>query len=279
MRRVEVFEHLVRSGRRHEPVGVLLSGAQPRRQGGLVLRGGDCRPQASLDGRGLGVVREEAALCVAVGGGHRRVLCRVEEARQGQANREVVRPDHLGLCHAGGPDALPQGPRREGFVDQEGVHPVPGWVERGGHVLRTVCLGPPESAGLPPRSEVLSGRVAGGVHVDFVIAGDDQRAPPTEAARRGIHLYVGPEGRPPRPWGAACLRSVDVDEGEASPVRADLQGRGLPGDDFRETEHLMLGHVLAAEGGEEASPSRGGGCPRLRQPAAEGRGVRFVPER
>ena len=44
MRRVEVFEHLVHSGRGHEPVGVLLCGAQPRRQGGLVLRGGDCCP-------------------------------------------------------------------------------------------------------------------------------------------------------------------------------------------------------------------------------------------
>ena len=48
---------------------------------------------AALDGRGLGVVREEAALRVAVGGEHCRVLCRVEEARQGQADREVVRLD------------------------------------------------------------------------------------------------------------------------------------------------------------------------------------------
>ena len=28
---------------------------------------------------------------------------------------------------------------------------------------------------------------------------------------------------------------MDVDEGEATTVRADLQDRGLPGDDFRET--------------------------------------------
>ena len=51
-------------------------------------------------------------------------------------------------------------------------------------------------------------------------------------ACRGMHLYVGPEHRPSRPRGAACLRPVDVDEGEASPVRADLQGRGLPGEGF-----------------------------------------------
>ena len=55
---------------------------------------------------------------MAVGGGHRRVPCRVEEAWQGQADREVARPDHLGVCHAAGPDALPQGPRQEGVVDQ-----------------------------------------------------------------------------------------------------------------------------------------------------------------
>ena len=191
---------------------------------------------------------------MAVGGGHHRVSCRIEEAWQGQADREVVRPDYLGVCHAAGPDALPQGPRQEGLVDQEGVHPVPGRVERGGHVLHAACHGPSEAAGLPARSEVLRGWVGGGIHVDVGVAGDDDRVSPTEAARRGIHLYVGPEGRPPRPWGAACLRSVDVDEGEATPVRADLQGRGLPGDDCRETEHLVLGHVLAADGGEEASP-------------------------
>ena len=39
------------------------------RQGGFLLRGGDRRPQAVLDGRGLGVVRELAALRVAVGVG------------------------------------------------------------------------------------------------------------------------------------------------------------------------------------------------------------------
>ena len=191
----------------------------------------------------------------------------------------MVRPDHLGVCHAAGPDAFPQGPRQEGLVDQEGVHPVPGRVERWGHVLRAACRGPPETAGLPARSEVLRGRVGGGIHVDVCVASDDHRVSPTEAARRGIHLYVGPERRPSRPWGAACLRSLDVDEGEPPPVRADLQGRCLPGDDFRETEHLVLRHVLAADRGEEASPSRGGGGSCLRQLAAEEGGLPLVPER
>ena len=95
MRRVEVFEHLVHRGRGHGPVVVLLCGTQPGRQGGFILRGGDRRPPAVLDGRGLGVVREEAALCVALGGGHRRAPRCAEETRQGQADREVVRADHL----------------------------------------------------------------------------------------------------------------------------------------------------------------------------------------
>ena len=279
VRRVEVFEHLIHRGRGHGPVVVLLCGTQPGRQGGFILRGGDRRPQAVLDGRGLGVVREEAALRVAVGGGHRRAPRCAEEARQGQADREVVRADHLRVCHAASPDAFPQGPRQEGLVDQEGVHSVPGRVERGGHVLLAACRGPPETAGLPARSEVLRGRVGGGIHVDVGVAGDDHRVSPTEAACRGIHLYVGPERRPSRPRGAACLRPVDVDEGEASPVRADLQGRGLPGYDFRETEHLVLRHVFAADRGEEAPPSRGGGGSRLRQAAAEEGGVPLVPER
>ena len=90
MRRVEVSEHLVHSGRGHGPVRVLLSGAQPGRQEGLVVRSGDRRPQAALDGRGLGVVREEAALRAAVGGGHRCVPRRVGEARHGQADQKVV---------------------------------------------------------------------------------------------------------------------------------------------------------------------------------------------
>ena len=72
---------------------------------------------------------------------------------------------------------------------------------------------------------------------------------------------------------------MDVDEGEASPVRADLQGRDLPGDDFRETEHLVPRHVLAADRGEEAPPSRGGGGSCLRGPAAEEGGAPVVPER
>ena len=90
MRPVEVFEHLVHGGRGHRPVVVLLRGTHPGRQGGFILRGGDRRPQAVLDGCGLGVVREEAALRVAVGGGHRRAPCCAEETRQGQADREVV---------------------------------------------------------------------------------------------------------------------------------------------------------------------------------------------
>ena len=154
-----------------------------------------------------------------------------------------------------------------------------GRVERGGHVLRAACRGPPENASLPARSEVLRGRVGGGIHVDVGVAGDDHRVSPTEAARRDIHLYVGAERRLSRPWGAACLRSVDVDEGSASPVHADLQGRGLSGDDFRETEHLVLCNVLAADRGEEASPCRGGGGSCLRQPAADEGGVPLVPER
>ena len=113
-----------------EPVGVLLGGAQPGRQGGLVLRGRDRRPQAALDWRNFGVVGEKAALRVAVGGGHRRLPRLVEEARYDQADGEVVRPDHLGVCHAAGPDALPQGPWQEGLVDQEGVHPVSRRLER-----------------------------------------------------------------------------------------------------------------------------------------------------
>ena len=130
-----------------------------------------------------------------------------------------------------------------------------GRVERGRHVLRAACRGPSKTAGLPARVEVLCGRAGGGIHVDVGAAGDDQRVSPTEAARPGIHLYVGSERRPSRPWGAACRRSVDVDEGEAPPVRADHQVRGLPGDDFCETEHLVLRHKLAADRGEEASPS------------------------
>ena len=72
---------------------------------------------------------------------------------------------------------------------------------------------------------------------------------------------------------------MDVDEGEASPVHAGLQGRGLPGDDIRQAEHLVLSHVLAADRREDAPPSRGGGGSRLCQPAAEEGGVHLVPER
>ena len=77
-------------------IGLLLCRTQPGRQGGFILRGGDRRPQAVLDGRGLGVLREEAGFRVAVGAGHRRAPCRVEEARQGQADRAqtLFRRDH-----------------------------------------------------------------------------------------------------------------------------------------------------------------------------------------
>ena len=205
MRRAEVFEHLVHRGRGYGRVVVLLCGTQPGRQGGFILRGGDRRPQAVLDGRGLGAVREEAALRVAVGSGHRRAPRCAEETRQGQADREVVRADHLGVCDAASPDAFPQGPRQEGLVDQEGVHSVPGRVERGGHVLLAACRGPSETAGLPARLEVLRGRVGGDNHVDVGVAGDDHQVPPTEAACRGIHLYVGQERRPSRPRGGSLL--------------------------------------------------------------------------
>ena len=80
MRSVEVFEHLVHGRQGHAPVGVLLGGALPGRQGGLVLRRSDRRLQAAVDGRGVGVVREEAALPVAGGGEHLRLPRHVEEA-------------------------------------------------------------------------------------------------------------------------------------------------------------------------------------------------------
>ena len=169
---------------------MLFGGAHPGCQGGFLLRGGDRGPQAALDGRGLGVIREEAALCVALGGGHRRVPCCVEEARQGQADPEVVRSDHLGVRHAASPHALPQGLLQEGLVYQEGVHPVLGRMERGGHVLHSARRCPPETAGLPARAMVLRGWVARGIHVDVGVGGEDHRMPPTKAVRRGIHLYV-----------------------------------------------------------------------------------------
>ena len=186
MRRVEVIEHLVHCGRGHGPVGVLLRGTQPGCREGFILRGGHRCPQAVLAGRGFGVVREEAALRVAVGGGHRRAPCRGEEARQGQADRVVVRTEHPGLYHAASPNALPQGPPQEGLVDQQGVHPVPERVERGGHVLLAARRGPPENAGLPARAEVLRGRVGGGIHVDVGVTCDDHQLSPNEAACRGI---------------------------------------------------------------------------------------------
>ena len=154
---------------------MLLGRAQPGCQGGFVLRGGYRCPQAALDGCGVGVVREEAALGVAVGGGYRRLPRGVEEARQDQTDREVVRPDHLRVRHASGPDTFPQGPRQEGLVDQEGVHPVPGRVERGGHVLCPTCRGPPEAASLPPGAEMFRGRVGRDVHIDVGVASDSHR--------------------------------------------------------------------------------------------------------
>ena len=109
MHRVEVLEHLVHRGRGHGPVGVLLCRTQPGCQGGLILRGGVRRPQAVLDGRGLGVVREEAALRVAVGGGHRRAPRCAEEARRGQADQEVVEADYPGGVPCREPRRFPAG--------------------------------------------------------------------------------------------------------------------------------------------------------------------------
>ena len=152
---------------------------------------------------------------MAVGGGHCCVPRDAEEARQSKADREVIPPDYLGVRHAAGLDAILQGPRPEGLVDQEGVHPVPGRVERGGHVIDAACCGPPEAAGLPAHAEVLCCQVGVTFHVDVTVASDDHQLPPTEAARLGIHLYVGAESCPLRPWGAACLRSKDVDEGKS----------------------------------------------------------------
>ena len=135
-----------------------------------------------------------ASYGVAVGNGHRRAPRCAEESRQGQADREVVRADHLGVCHAASPDAFPQGPRQEGLVDQEGVHPVPGRVERGGHVLLAACRGPPEKAGLPARSEMLRARTAHGPHT---------RGPPRPA--QGIGSHGAAQRRGARP-GAQPLR-------------------------------------------------------------------------
>ena len=66
--RVEVLEHFVHFRRRHRPVGILLGSAQPGRRGGFVLCGGDRCPQAALDWCGVGVLREEVARSVALGG-------------------------------------------------------------------------------------------------------------------------------------------------------------------------------------------------------------------
>ena len=117
---------------------------------GCVLRGADRRPQAALDGCGVGVVREEVARSFAVGGGYCRVPRCVKEARQDQADWEVVGPYNTWLPHALSLDEFPQGPRHEGLIDQGGVHPVPGRVECGGHVIRPYRRGPPEAAGLQP---------------------------------------------------------------------------------------------------------------------------------
>ena len=73
VRRVEVLEHLVHGRRGHCPVGMLLGRAQPWRHGGFVLRGSDRCPQAALAGRSVGVVWEEAARGVAVGGTYLRL--------------------------------------------------------------------------------------------------------------------------------------------------------------------------------------------------------------
>ena len=56
-----------------EPWGTSPQLTAPTYQPTFVLRGSDCRPQAALDGRSVGVVWEVAAGGVAVGGGYLRL--------------------------------------------------------------------------------------------------------------------------------------------------------------------------------------------------------------
>ena len=109
----------------------------------------------------------------------------------------MVRPDQLGVCHA-----FQKGPWQEGLIDQERVHPVSERGKPGGHVFCRACRGPSEAAGHQAGAQVLLGGVGGGIPVDVGVAGDDHWVPPTEAAHRGVDLYVAPERRPsPGPAG------------------------------------------------------------------------------
>ena len=76
---------------------------------------------------------------------------------------------------------------------------------------------------------MLGGCVGGGIHSVIGVAIDDHRVPPTKAARRSVHLYVGSENRLSRPGGAARLRPVGIDQGEATFVRADSRAAAYSG--------------------------------------------------
>ena len=89
---------------------MLLCGTQPGPRDGSSCAAVTAAHRQCWTGAAM-VVRKEAALSLAVGVGHCRAPRRGEEARQGQADREEVRTDHLGVCHAASPDAFPQGPR------------------------------------------------------------------------------------------------------------------------------------------------------------------------
>ena len=128
-----------------------------------------------------------------------------------------------------------------------------------------VALRKPQAS--QPERKCFVAELVVGIHVDVGVAGDDHRVPSTEAARDGVHWYVGPQRRPSRPEGAACLRPVDVEEGEATRVCVDFQGRCLCGDEFVDADHFVLSHVPPADCSEEAppprwrwSPCRLGGC-------------------
>ena len=114
------------------------------------------------------------------------------------------------------------------------------------------------------------------LQVDVAVTSDYHRVPSGEAALRDVHLDVGPECRLPCQEGAARLRPVDADESKAPLVRADFQGGSFTWDNFPEAKHLMLGHVLAADSGVEATRPRAGDG--FHQPAAEEGDVPLVPE-
>ena len=63
--------------------------------------------QAALHGFISSVELEQAAIRVAIGGGHCRGFIAAHKPKQDQSNVEVVRPSHLGVGHATGPNTLP----------------------------------------------------------------------------------------------------------------------------------------------------------------------------